>query len=593
VSSATNILPPGPSSAGNNAVGCPRPNPVALEVMVSVTGAKASDNSAARDLFSEETTTVLIFQDGAVIRLSAPVNAGQLLFLTNKESHQEVVCQVLHTKNFPGASSYVELKFTEDRSDYWGVAFPEQNSAPEFKAAEQVHAEEITAQALEPAVAPHRAEDVDVLKREVEALRQQLESLQKKQTEDIAAKVLAEAADVRAEQERTAREAAVRDAARTMEALAGDLFKRKEDPMSAQPVTSADPQPAPAPVEAVKPALLMPNAPKDNLEAPRAVVSMSLPVWKIEKSPEEQLLEEEAEADERARAAAAAPGRFIEEKLADESLPKPALDFSQMPKGAALAAASRQRGGLIFSKSTQRLALTTILVLVLAGGAWYGQWWKLLPIGRNAPTATPANVKKSVVSGPASATVPPAPGVATPTPATKNAATVPATNGTSTPSGVATIDAAGSSAAEGKSGETNAANSTLSGAENTEESPRKNARGKPKSDAHETASATAPPSVGTDTAASDAPLVEPKLLKAANPVYPPDAMRSYITGDVKAEVIVEPSGRVRKVNVISGPKALREAAVEALKQYEYSPATQAGKPVEGKTTEIVKFWFNP
>ncbi len=93
--------------------------------------------------------------------------------------------------------------------------------------------------------------------------------------------------------------------------------------------------------------------------------------------------------------------------------------------------------------------------------------------------------------------------------------------------------------------------------------------------------------------ASDAPFVPPKLLKAVNPVYPPDAMRKYITGDVKAEVAVKASGRVGEVKVISGPQALRAAAVEALKQYEFAPATQGGKAVESTATEVVKFWFNP
>jgi hypothetical protein len=123
--------------------GTPGPNPVALEVMVSVTGAKAS--SGSRDLFSEETTTVLVFKDGAVIRLTVPVHAGQLLFLTNKKSNQEVVCQVLHTKSFKQMSSYVELKFTVEQANYWGVAFPESKGTPEFKAVEQLRAEEVTA----------------------------------------------------------------------------------------------------------------------------------------------------------------------------------------------------------------------------------------------------------------------------------------------------------------------------------------------------------------------------------------------------------------------------------------------------------------
>src|SRR5262249_31480691 len=42
--------------------------------------------------------------------------------------------------------------------------------------------------------------------------------------------------------------------------------------------------------------------------------------------------------------------------------------------------------------------------------------------------------------------------------------------------------------------------------------------------------------------AGQEPLVPAKVLKSVNPVYPPDAMRSFITGDVKAEVEVEPTG---------------------------------------------------
>ena len=95
------------------------------------------------------------------------------------------------------------------------------------------------------------------------------------------------------------------------------------------------------------------------------------------------------------------------------------------------------------------------------------------------------------------------------------------------------------------------------------------------------------------TVPADAPVLPAKLVKAVNPVYPPEAMRSYITGDIKAEVEVLASGRVGDVKVISGPKALREAAVEALKQYEYAPATQGGKAVESKAEAVVKFWFNP
>ena len=94
-------------------------------------------------------------------------------------------------------------------------------------------------------------------------------------------------------------------------------------------------------------------------------------------------------------------------------------------------------------------------------------------------------------------------------------------------------------------------------------------------------------------ALNDAPVLPAKLVKAVNPVYPPDAMRGFITGDVRAELVVEADGRIGEIKVLSGPKPLREAAVEALRQYQYAPATQGGKGVVSKVTTTVKFWFNP
>ena len=93
--------------------------------------------------------------------------------------------------------------------------------------------------------------------------------------------------------------------------------------------------------------------------------------------------------------------------------------------------------------------------------------------------------------------------------------------------------------------------------------------------------------------AGQEPLVPAKVLKSVNPVYPPDAMRSFITGDVKAEVEVEPTGHAGVVKILSGPTQLRNAAVDAVKRYEFSPATRGGKAVPSKLIVAVKFWFNP
>src|SRR6202048_1076338 len=98
--------------------------PVALEVPVTVNGARAVEGSDKREPFSETTNTVLVLANGAVIRLSASVAPGQLLFLTNEKTRKEVVCQVVKSKHYRSVSGYVELEFTEPVLGFWGMRFP-------------------------------------------------------------------------------------------------------------------------------------------------------------------------------------------------------------------------------------------------------------------------------------------------------------------------------------------------------------------------------------------------------------------------------------------------------------------------------------
>jgi TonB family protein len=98
--------------------------PVALEVPVTVNGARSVDGSDKREPFSEATKTVLVFGTGAVIRLTSSVAPGQLLFLTNEKTKKEVVCQVVKSKNYRNVSGYVELEFTESVVGFWGMRFP-------------------------------------------------------------------------------------------------------------------------------------------------------------------------------------------------------------------------------------------------------------------------------------------------------------------------------------------------------------------------------------------------------------------------------------------------------------------------------------
>src|SRR4029077_16896628 len=109
--------------------------PAAAEIPVTVNGARAVAGSDKREPFSENTQTVLVFLNGAVIRLSSLVSPGQLLFLTNGATKKEVVCQVTKSKSYSSASGYVELEFTEASPGFWGMRFPSSGTAASISSA--------------------------------------------------------------------------------------------------------------------------------------------------------------------------------------------------------------------------------------------------------------------------------------------------------------------------------------------------------------------------------------------------------------------------------------------------------------------------
>jgi len=112
------------SNAAAPGSGGTKPQPVAVEIPIIVNGARTIAGGDKREPFSENSQTVLVFASGAVIRLLAPVGPGQLLFVTNEKSKKEVVCQVVKSKQNGAAGGYVELKFTEPAADFWGIRLP-------------------------------------------------------------------------------------------------------------------------------------------------------------------------------------------------------------------------------------------------------------------------------------------------------------------------------------------------------------------------------------------------------------------------------------------------------------------------------------
>jgi TonB family protein len=61
-----------------------------------------------------------------------------------------------------------------------------------------------------------------------------------------------------------------------------------------------------------------------------------------------------------------------------------------------------------------------------------------------------------------------------------------------------------------------------------------------------------------------------KLIHTVAPKYPKKAKDKKIEGDVVLHVEINDEGEVHDPWVISGPKELRDAAMEAVKQWKYS-----------------------
>ncbi|MDQ4121302.1 MAG: TonB family protein [Acidobacteriota bacterium] len=77
--------------------------------------------------------------------------------------------------------------------------------------------------------------------------------------------------------------------------------------------------------------------------------------------------------------------------------------------------------------------------------------------------------------------------------------------------------------------------------------------------------------------------------RKVNPNYPPFARTARVSGVVKVEVVVDENGNVAEVRNAAGPEMLRRAAMDAVKRWQFKPATRDGQPV--RASGFVNFNF--
>lgn len=82
---------------------------------------------------------------------------------------------------------------------------------------------------------------------------------------------------------------------------------------------------------------------------------------------------------------------------------------------------------------------------------------------------------------------------------------------------------------------------------------------------------------------------EKNLVKKITAVYPPLAKQARLQGTVKLQVVISNTGTVESVKVLSGSPLLAQAAVDAVKQWQYKPFSVDGRPVAASTEVEVPF----
>jgi len=82
---------------------------------------------------------------------------------------------------------------------------------------------------------------------------------------------------------------------------------------------------------------------------------------------------------------------------------------------------------------------------------------------------------------------------------------------------------------------------------------------------------------------------EGSLLHRVEPDYPEEARQQKIQGPVVLDVRIGRDGTVQQATILSGQRLLAEAAISAVKQWEFRPRMVKGQAVEMQTRVTLNF----
>jgi protein TonB len=569
-----------------------RSDALSLEVAVKVHGSRvinvARGIAPQTEPFEEQTVTMIVFPQGAVLRMSTTVNVSQMLVLTNLKTKQDSICRVLKVRPNANQGSYVEVEFTHRQPGYWGIQFPSEGPvAANTIAPPQTNLESQTIAPV--SVTPVTRPAATTVPREPKPASVAPPA-------PFVPSLKPESSFISIGSQEKVQDAA---SATAITKPLSPVEERFESPALsvAKNVSAIDPLPAPPPAPT--------SLPMDELLGDADSASLSEASVSAE--------EESASAD-----ASSSP-----EAMA--SLDSATSDVSQSAASEAFGARLDSTFGSSAAKSVDAnpnwiLIAACVAVLVAGLGAGIAYFRQLpanasaqtAPIARNVasetqpaasnstelpaitPTGQPYMAGGSETNPPARSNVGSAPPVAPPSSATNvTKAPAPSANHSPAPSkqsasGVTSnmmstaLTARPTTSTRGNEGQADqapildpaatAGNSSLPGISGP------NAASLPMP----TIQPAGPSKIGGD-------VKDPRLISSVAPVYPVSARSTGIQGDVVVETTIDKSGNVVRMHVVSGPLALRSCALESLRRWKYEPSKLNGEPVEVQMLVTIKF----
>ena len=80
-----------------------------------------------------------------------------------------------------------------------------------------------------------------------------------------------------------------------------------------------------------------------------------------------------------------------------------------------------------------------------------------------------------------------------------------------------------------------------------------------------------------------------RLISSVSPAYPALAKSIGLQGNITIDALIDATGKVTTMKPLSGPVALQQAAMDALRQWNYEPARLNGQPVSTHVSVTLKF----